>query len=394
MRVLFLNRRLSERGGAERWLLSLLARLQGRAETLLLAGSDDGSLSAADRRRIGPWKLLRGLDAGRPGRRVPASLAGKLRKLLADFRPHVVHANDLLAPELLELVAGSGRGLITVQDHRCFCPGRGKIDARGRICRVPLGEHCRACLGDEGYAERMLRLTRGRLEAVADMAAVLVLSKYMAGELVQVGVAASRIFVVAPWADIAPAPPARPHGRRHLHLLAGRLAPHKGVAVALRAARLLGRRQALVIAGDGPLAGAVAAAARRPGARVIFAGWLDRRRLADLLARSASLWLPSLWPEPFGISGLEALAAGVPVVASNTGGIGEWLLAGQVGHLVTPGDPVALARAASSLVSSPGLATAMGTRGRSQVAKNHAAERQLSVILDIYSKIAGRSPRV
>lgn len=390
MKVLFLNRRLSQRGGAERWLLGLLARLQGKSQTLLLAGSEDGSLSEAERRRIGPWRIVKGLDAGRPGRRVPASLPAKLQKLLADFRPDVVHANDLLAPELLELVAGSGRGMITVQDHRYFCPGRGKLDAHNRTCTVPLGEPCRTCLGDKAYAERLLQLTRQRLQAIGKMSVVLVLSEYMARQLRLAGVTDCRIAVVAPWADLTPTKPPRPPGRRHLHVLAGRLAPHKGITVALRAARLLERGQTLVIAGDGPLAGQVAADARRPGARVIFVGWLDRVRLASLLARAVSLWLPSLWPEPFGISGLEALAASVPVAASATGGIVEWLEDGRVGHLVTPGNPVALARAANSIASSPGLAAIMGTRGRKMVEEKFAAERQVSKIYGIYLKAASK----
>ena len=54
--------------------------------------------------------------------------------------------------------------------------------------------------------------------------------------------------------------------------------------------------------------------------------------------------MPSLWPEPFGLVGIEALAAGRPVVASATGGIGDWLEDGVGGLMVPPGDPGALAR--------------------------------------------------
>ena len=66
----------------------------------------------------------------------------------------------------------------------------------------------------------------------------------------------------------------------------------------------------------------------------VFAGWIDSRAQADLLARTDVLAVPSLWPEPFGLVGIEAGMRGVPAIAFDVGGIAEWLRDGVSGRLV------------------------------------------------------------
>jgi glycosyltransferase involved in cell wall biosynthesis len=148
------------------------------------------------------------------------------------------------------------------------------------------------------------------------------------------------------------------------------LVKRKGVDQALAAARLLDLP--LWIAGDGPLRQRVERAALESDGKVRYVGWADRRGMARLLAGARSLWLPSLWAEPFGIAGLEALAAGVPVVASRVGGVAEWLDNGVSSFLVPPGEVGALAAAARRLETEPGLAAEMGRAGAGRVARDFA----------------------
>ena len=389
MRVLLLNSRLSERGGADRWLLGVLARLQGRVETLLAVGYEDGALPAPERARIGRAVRLKGLDGRGLGRRA-AGAAERLRRLIDDFAPHVVHANDVTDPDLLEVVAACGRGMQTVQDHRFFCPGRGKVDAADRPCHDPMGESCLRCFEDAAYGERVIDLTRQRLAPLHRMKRITVLSRYMARELAAVGVPPERIARIPPFVDglaIEPTPLAGA-GHGEFHLMAGRLTSHKGVEVALAAARALRTDLPLVVAGDGPLAGTVAAAALRPGARLRFEGWADRRTLAELLQRARSLWLPGLWAEPFGIAGLEAMAAGVPVISSGGGGVSDWLADGETGLLVEHGSAAALARAADRLAAQPELAERLGRNGRRRAARCFVPDEIMGQLLAVYEAVA------
>ena len=119
-------------------------------------------------------------------------------------------------------------------------------------------------------------------------------------------------------------------------LVAARLAPEKGVELAVQACARAGLE--LVVAGDGPQADALRAAG---GAR--FVGRVSADELADLRARAALAIVPSRSAETFGLAAAEAMADGVPVVATAVGALPE--LVGADG-LVAPGDADALAAAA------------------------------------------------
>ena len=260
------------------------------------------------------------------------------------LRPALVHVHTVVNPRALEQLAGPA-AVITVQDHRYFCPGRGKWTRDGAPCHETASPTlCAGCFDDESYGASVRRLTDARLAAVRRFGAVLVLSRYMRDELVAAGVEATRVTVVPPL--VAPLPAAEPDGPPCV-LFVGRLVEHKGVRDAVAAWKDSGLALPLVMAGTGPLR----AWAEAQGATV--AGWLDRPRLAATYARAAALLMPSRWQEPYGIAGIEALGAGVPVVAWRSGGIAEWHPGGDL--LVDWGDVPGLAAA---------LRAAIGRRAR------------------------------
>jgi glycosyltransferase involved in cell wall biosynthesis len=225
------------------------------------------------------------------------------------------------------------------------------------------------------------------------MAALTTLSQYMAAELGRAfaaeGLAAPPVHAVPPWPRrLAEAPRSGPGG---YHLLAGRLVERKGVRVAAAAAAGGRAGLPLVVAGDGPLAGEVAAAARASGGWLRFAGWAGRAGLARLLAGARSLWLPSLWAEPFGIAGLEASACGVPVAASEVGGVSEWLAHGEGGFLLPPGDAGALAEAGRRLAADPELARRLGRAGARRAARDFRPAPLLARLESLYLTVCGAS---
>ena len=81
--------------------------------------------------------------------------------------------------------------------------------------------------------------------------------------------------------------------------------------------------------------------------------------------------VPSLWREPFGLVAVEAMAAGLPVVASDTGGLSDIVRPGQTGLLVPPGDAAALAAALETLLDDAALRARMGAAGRIQAETGH-----------------------
>jgi glycosyltransferase involved in cell wall biosynthesis len=308
MRVLHLADRLSDRGGAYVWLAGIVEALAAQHDVRLVVGRDEGA------RRPCPVGVLPGLDARTAE---PAALDA----LVDAFAPDVVHVHNVVNPLVLEWAAVRGGAVLTVQDHRFFCPGRGKWTLAGEPCREPIGRGaCAACFEDRAYAEETLALTRRRLDAARRLR-VSVLSRYMREELVAAGLEAARIHVVPPFVA-EPAARVAPGGPPCV-LFVGRLAEAKGVRDAVAAWRRSGLDLPLVVAGTGPLRAELDALADG-GERIEVLGWVGRERLASLYARARALLMPPRWQEPFGIAGIEALAHGVPVVAWESGGIGEW----------------------------------------------------------------------
>ncbi|HXA55623.1 MAG TPA: glycosyltransferase [Solirubrobacteraceae bacterium] len=185
--------------------------------------------------------------------------------------------------------------------------------------------------------------------------------------------------------------PTREHTTRPRVVFAGRIDAPKGVDVLLRAVRTVDAE--LVICGDGRRLEAMRRLARRLGIerRVHFRGWLGADALAGELAGATVVAIPSRWPEPFGLVGIEALAAGRPVVASLAGGVRDWLDDGVTGLGVPPADPHSLARALQQLLTDPERCRAMGEAGREAVAARFSPERHVAALMDGYAAARART---
>jgi glycosyltransferase involved in cell wall biosynthesis len=157
-----------------------------------------------------------------------------------------------------------------------------------------------------------------------------------------------------------PCPPA-PHDRTGDILLAGRLSQNKGGAHLIRALHQVRRRGdihpsvRLVVAGDGPERPRLEALAARLDVPAAFHGWLDAAGVEVLMRQADLLAMPSLWPEPFGLLGIEAGCVGLPAVGYAHGGIPDWLVEGVSGALA-PSPPTVdgLADAIVRALADPG----------------------------------------
>jgi len=270
-----------------------------------------------------------------------------LEALIARVRPDVIHVHTLVNPDALEWAAARG-ALMTVQDHRYFCPTRGKWTRDGRACREPMRpEICAGCFEDEAYFREVYALTSARLAALQRMRGVVVLSAYMRAELEAVGVPPDRIAVIPPFVHGLD-PEAAADGPPCV-LFAGRLSDSKGVWDAAAAWRESGLDLPLVFAGTGPRR----ADLEREGLMVL--GWLPHQRLSSLYRRAQVVLMPSRWQEPFGIVGLEALSLGTPVAAWDSGGVREWH---RGDGLVPWGEVAGLAKAAREIAGRRALTPA------------------------------------
>ncbi|GAB7044571.1 MULTISPECIES: glycosyltransferase [Catenuloplanes] len=179
-------------------------------------------------------------------------------------------------------------------------------------------------------------------------------------------------------------------------VFAGRLVPAKGPQVLVEAVpRLLeiapGAR--VTICGDGPL---LPSLRRRidelgVGHAVELTGWLDPAAVAARIAAADVVAVPSIWPEGFGLTCLEALAAGRAVVASDVGALGELITPGRTGLLVPAGNPDALAGAAGLLLGNAPLRDRLGTAGRA-LSDDFGMAAHHTAVLTAYTTAMTREP--
>jgi glycosyltransferase involved in cell wall biosynthesis len=330
--ILFLHNRYRVAGGEERAVDDLLwlAREHLGEEAELLA-RDSATLG----RSRAAVALLRGGLA-------PDDVAAAVRRTGA----RAVSAHNLNAAfgwrALAAARAAGARVVLHLHNYRLVCAVGTCFNSRGEDCVRCQGRdtlpgvrlNCRGTGPEAAVYAASLALWQRRLAGQAD--AVVVPSRFAGERLraLRAPLDPARVHVV-PHVVRAFAERSRAAAGQHA-LVAARLAPEKGVDLAVEACVRAGLE--LVVAGDGPQAGAL-----RKDGRARFAGRVSAQELADLRARAALAIVPSRSAETFGLAAAEAMADGVPVVATAVGALPE--LVGADG-LVAPGDAEALATAA------------------------------------------------
>jgi glycosyltransferase involved in cell wall biosynthesis len=362
--VLFLHNRYRTAGGEERVVedLAWLVRERlGEPVELLTRSSNE---LASGRAALG---LLRGgLD--------PDAVA----QAVHEHGARVVHAHNLLPAfgwrALAAARAAGARVVLHLHQYRlvcavgvCFTEGQECTRCHGRNTLPGVRLNCRGKRPEAAAYAASLALWQRRMVGQAD--AIVVPSDFARERLRALGAPLpwGRVHVLAPPVRTLEAghlpvvAPAQDGGGDPFALVVSRLAPEKGVELAIDACRAAGL--ALVIAGDGPERAklqAHAAAAHAVGdvgeTDVRFAGAVDDDELARLRAGASIALVPSRSAETFGLAAAEAMAAGLPVVASRVGALPELV---EDEGLVAPGDVAALAAAITRRVGD----RAAGARG-------------------------------
>jgi glycosyltransferase involved in cell wall biosynthesis len=170
-------------------------------------------------------------------------------------------------------------------------------------------------------------------------------------------------------------------------LFAGRLAPNKGLQTLLAAVRDIDVNVDVVGAGWWRPKAERLTDKLRVGDRVTFHGWQPPHAIGQFYRHSTVVAVPSLWPEPFGMVGPEALAHGRPVVASDTGGIPEWLDHERTGLLVQAGDHRGLADALRMLLGDRALSRRMGEAGAAQVRERYSPAAHAAALERLHTEL-------
>ena len=388
MRVLYVNH-TAEVSGGERSLLSLLGALAGRVEAQV--ASPDGQLRRAVEELgiattpiMGTAGSLRLHPLHTPRTLAELSVAAvQVRRAAAGFGADVVHANSIRA------------GLVV---------GLARLGPAARVV------HVRDCLPPGPLTTATMRL-------IAATATTVIANSEYTARSVRASAPGARLEVVHNSVDLARWDPAKidraaarsrlgTAGERKVLLgVVAQLSPWKGQDVAVEALRLLDERGVdahLLLIGSAKfvaratrfdneayVAGLKARIAETGlGARVSWLG--ERDDVPELVGALDILMLPSR-EEPFGRALIEAMALGVPVLATAVGGPPEIIVDGREGYLLAPEDPHAWAAAVQRILSSADGGREMGLAGRRRVEQAFTGERHAAAIIGVYERALARA---
>ena len=301
---------------------------------------------------------------------------------LASFRANLIFNQGLMSPALEEALSGLAPVAHFAHNYHGTCISGEKTR------KLPHASACSRCFGPACLAQyyprncggwnpvamlHNFRVQGGRLRAMARAKVVVTASRHMQQEYQRNGIENVQIAPLFVSQNAAPLP--EPETSSFRILFAGRMTRVKGASLLAAASPLIRNRIArpveFTFAGDGP-----------DGARVQqlcpeahFTGWLPQTRLRELAAEHHLFAMPSLWPEPFGLAGLEL---GLPVAAFRSGGIPDWLTEGENGSLAEPPSPEVFADAILRCSNLP------NARGRAHAAAaRFTVARHLEILLPI-----------
>ncbi len=322
-----------------------------------------------------------------------------LSEVIASQRPDVVHlrlVRPLGRPYLVSDLAAHCPIVISVDNHVLTCPcGKRLLYGVSLVpCEVTIGlrcllypylHSCRPRHPKQVVANFMNTL---RTRWVARRAhKLIVYSPYMLRSLIRSGFPAERVTCLYGIPMDIFLTDVRPRPATNRILYAGRLSREKGIPLLLEASRLLKLPHKMTISGDGPelvQLKRLAARSSPVAGRISFTGWLPQEKLIAMYDSSAVIVVPSIWPEPFGLIGVEAMSRARPIVAFDGGGISSWVRDGVNGYLVKVGDVAGLAAKIELLLKNRALADQMGRRGRRLVEEEFGQERLLGGLLEVY----------
>jgi glycosyltransferase involved in cell wall biosynthesis len=353
MRILIANWNRNVVGGTEKYLQAILSELHDRGHEVALLYE----------RKVDPSRET--VDADTPGASAWCTGEMGIEKVLgsvSEWGPQIVYSHGLESAELEGTILRTYPTVLFAHNYYGTCGTGSKCHSFPVIepCSRRFGPSCllfhytRRCGGLNPVTTfKVFRRQAQRGAGLAKYRAIVVGSRHMQLEIVNHGVNPGQVHLAPLPLTEAPGDfsnvPARPEGRV---LMLGRLTTLKGgehlIRAMAQASRNIGHLS-LVVVGDGPEQPRLEQLARALGVPAEFSGWLRSPEKRAQIGRADLLAVPSLWPEPFGLAGIEAGSLGVPAVGYAVGGIPEWLIPGYSGELA-PGDPPSIDGLAQAIV--------------------------------------------
>jgi glycosyltransferase involved in cell wall biosynthesis len=393
MKVLFVHERFGAFAGAESNILATAGELKQRGYTVgILHGTSTGKGEEVWRETFRDF-----FPVGGPRTGVSAAVAA--------FQPDVLYVHKMSDLTVLEELLASHVPVVRmVHDHDLYCMRSYKYNYLTRgICDRPLSPYCvfpcGACVvrnREGGFPVQWVSYTAKvrELQLNRKFQHLVVATQFMKRELLRNGVAEDRIEIHSPVPAAAEAEIHSNFSDRNRIIYSGQITRGKGVDVLLEALALVRVPFECLIFGDGNHRAFCEKLCRRLGldGRVQFKGYVSPETIVPCYQECSVVVMSSVWPEPFGAAGLEGMRYGLPVVAFDAGGIGEWLIDGFNGSLVPWMDRAAFADRVETLLRDKSLARELGANGRRTVDTQYKFSKYIDGLENLFTRTAQASP--
>jgi len=395
MRLLFVHERFGAFGGAEANVLVTATELRRRGHTLaILHGASTGKDEA-------PWRATFGERFALP----PSGAVPAVRAAVNDFRPDVVFVHKMADLEVVAALTQVDPPVVRmVHDHDLYCMRGYKYHPVTRqICTRPASGYCVFPCAAVLVRNRNGRFPvqwmsygdkRREIELNRKFERVIVASTFMKEELARNGFEPAHIEIHPPVPASAPSSLQPSFSPRNRIVYAGQVIRGKGVDILIESLARLRNVFECIILGDGSHRAYCEQLAQRLGLadRVHFVGFVSQSKIADYYRDASVAVMSSVWPEPFGAVGLEAMRHGLPVVAFDAGGIREWLVDGWNGFLIPWMDRDRYAAGVDELLRDKTLARKMGERARQWAAERFGFSKYIDGLEDLFVRAAELNP--
>lgn len=317
----------------------------------------------------------------------------KLKRLLQDFPADVAHLHCIyhhLSPSIIPTLRDAGVPVVmTAHDLKIACPAYKMLNNTG-VCEKCKGGNLlnvvqHRCVRDslaasaivmvESTVHRLLNTYQGKLDKVV------VPSRFFMEKFIEWGWSRDKFAYIPNYVDSTRFEPGYAPGDYFLYF--GRLAPEKGVATLMRAAKAAGVK--LKIAGTGPIEAELHALQKELEGDIEFLGYQSGATLHALIREARAMVLPSEWYENAPMSVLESFALGTPVIGANIGGIPEMVIEDETGWTFESSNAEDLAALLSKLQYMPStMLEQQGRAARQHVSKNFNRNGYLEKTVNLY----------
>ena len=317
-----------------------------------------------------------------------------LGALVEKLRPDVANLHNIQDPYVVQKINQLVPTIRYVHDHRVVCPGFSKFYLSNEsACPLPFSPRCALNAYTKKCATRRplklyekMKAKPFELRVNRALSKILVASEYMKGELVKNSFDSGKIVVMP---DPIEVPLDIKISYDDFILFVGRLTVEKGLQYLLQALAKTSSEIELKVVGDGPARLELQELCSSLGLsdRATFTGWVPYPKVCQLYAQCRFLVFPSVWPEPYGRTGPEAMMFEKPVIGFNAGAVSEWLKDGENGFLLKPRDIGGLAEKMNLLWNDLELTKQLGRAGKAFIEKHTNSRNYVQKLEQLFDKI-------